>query len=124
MTSSRAGRVPYEFDAFGVAVGATVVSGGLAVVLPFLLALTGTLAALAFAAWVALARARAPNPRARSRSQWGIALFALGLGATVFLLGPEPLARIRGLLLALALLPLWAVERNPPPPAIGPLEAP
>lgn len=122
MNRRRRGLPAVEFDAFGVAVGASLVAGGLAIVLPFLLALTATLSALALAAWVAVARTRLPARAASGRWRGAVPLLLLGAGAVVFLLDPPPLARVRGLVLAVSLLPLWARERNPRPAAPGLVE--
>jgi hypothetical protein len=110
-----------EFDAFGVAVGCALVSGGLSVALPFLLALTGTLAALAFASWVVLLQQRAaPYRSLRGRSPL-LALGLLGVGAGAYLADPPLVGPERGLLLGLALVPLWLRERNRPfPVAVDP----
>ena len=99
-----------EFDTFRVAVGLAVIVGALALVAPYLTALTAVLAALAAAGWAA--------GRARDRSvgglvpghAWGLLVAALGAGAFFLLVGP--LQAARGLALALSLVPLWWVERS------------
>jgi hypothetical protein len=114
-----------EFDAFGAAVGAALVSGGLAVVLPFLAALTGTMVAIAFAAWAVLLRSRGAGARAdvlRPRSV--LALGCLAVGAAVYLGAPEPIGAFRGLALGVSVVPLWSLERNPPAPAFAVVEPP
>lgn len=101
-----------EFEGVGVAVGAALVSGLLSLVGPYLASLTGTLAALALAGWVA-ARARSGRP---SPSPWGwpccLALGALAAGALLFLAPPSALVRFRALPLAGALVPLWWTSRR------------
>ncbi|MGA8303208.1 MAG: hypothetical protein WA691_01270 [Thermoplasmata archaeon] len=104
--------LPTDFDPFGVAVGLAVIAGALALLAPYLNALTAALAALAGAGWVA---GRA-GERTRG-SGWllygraaAIGFATLGTGA--FFLLPEPFTSGRGLALALSLVPLWVVERR------------
>jgi hypothetical protein len=111
---SAPGRIPRSLDrdTWGMTVGTALIAGALSVELPFLVALTGTLAALAVASWARL-HSRAPrtaHPILGWRQAVGIGILALGAG--LFLLPPPPWAPLRGLLLAAALLPLWWVERR------------
>jgi len=101
-----------EFDVVGVSVGAAVVSGALSVVAPSLGALTASLAALALAGWLALAR-RTPSPPRHFGSVRGVlALVSLGFGAGLFLARTGGLEPYRGLVLGLSLVPLWSVARR------------
>lgn len=105
------------FDAFGAAVGLSVVSGALAIVEPFLGVLTGTLAALALAAWVLARReGTAGRARFRSRTGWGAWVVLGGMGI-LYLDPPVPFAPFRSLGLALALVLLWTAERGGRRPA-------
>ena len=112
MTRANGGPLAVELDALGLAVGLAIVTGGLSLLAPFLVALVEALAALAVASWamvVAEDRAAGPAPRSRRRA---MALAILVLGASGFLLAPSAAAPFRGILLALTLVPLWAVERR------------
>lgn len=113
-----------EFDAFGAAVGVGVVSGALSVVEPFLTALTGTLAALALAGWITLLRQRGAGLAELGRPGTAVALSVLVGGTTIFFLAPGPLTILRGLVLGLALAPLWLAERNRSVMPAGPAGAP
>jgi hypothetical protein len=111
------GRAPlrlFEFEAFGTAVGSAVVCGALSVLVPTLIAPTATLAALAVAGWLSLARRRG----SLSRNSVGLgpiaALCLLGGAAVGFLVSPPALSPFRGLLLAGGLVPLFAVGRARP----------
>jgi hypothetical protein len=106
-----------EFDTFSVAVGTALVAGALSILASFLDALTGTLAALALASWVALRSPVTKEWRDFFRAGRGVGLGTLCMGAAIFLLPPYPLASIRGLLLAVTLLPLWWSERRGTPGA-------
>lgn len=108
---SSAGPSRYGFGAFGMSVGLALIAGALALEIPSLAALVGTLAALALAGWAAGARGRT----ARSgRGRWSVAgaFVLLGVAALFFVSAPPALAETRGLALALGLLPLWLVERR------------
>ncbi len=110
MSRSAVPAATLEFDAFSVGIGAAVISGGFSLLEPFLSALTGTLAALAVAAWVARLR-RGPVGE-WLRGSRPIALAILATGAGLFL-APQPAwATYRGLVLGLALVPLWLAERS------------
>jgi hypothetical protein len=101
-----------EFEAFGVAVGAAIVSGALSLIAPFLVALTGALAALALAGWISRQRHRGTSRRDLVRVRTIVASSFLALGVGVFLASPPALLPFRGLVLAAGLLPLWATERG------------
>ncbi len=101
-----------ELEVFGTARACALVAGVLSLFAPFLNALTGTLAALAFAGWCS--GVGRDERRRRDAARPG-SLAALGIGAvgaTVFVF-PGPVSPARGLLLALALLPLWGFARFP-----------
>lgn len=100
-----AARPPLEFEVVGVAAGIGVVSGALALVGPYLAALTGALAALALAGWLA-ARSRTPGVALVDRGG-ALALVILGAAAVIYVAPPVGLASVRALLLGLALVPLW-----------------
>ncbi len=105
------------FDALGLAVGTALVAGALSLVAPFLIALTGTLAALSVASWTMV---QSPGGFAgwRYLTRDRIApLTILCAGSMVFLLPPRELVSVRGLLLALSLVPLWWAERPARRPA-------
>jgi hypothetical protein len=101
-----------EFEAFGAAVGLAVVCGALSLPFPFLIAPTATLAALALAGWVSLARRRGFLARIGFGARPTLALSVLGGGALGFLIPPPILAPFRGLLLAASLVPLFVTERT------------
>jgi hypothetical protein len=103
-----------EFDVVGMAVGTALVSGALSVAAPSLAALTGSLAALAWAGWIALVRRTTGSLRRAiwGRAGWAVAAGALGAG--LFLLDPPVLAPARGVALGLSLVPLWAIARRMP----------
>ncbi len=102
------------FEAFGTACGLAVVVGALALLVPSFATLTVSLVALAVAGWASARRRIAsgsagPGPL---RSAHALAL-ALLAGATVlYFLPDDALAAARSLLLALAVVPLWVVERG------------
>lgn|GEM_PF-1897159 len=100
------------FDTFGVAVATALVAGGLSLLAPFLTALTGTLAALAVTSWVVLHGQRNGTWREFLTAARKLGLGILGVGAALFLLPSGPLVPLRGIVLALTLLPLWWVERG------------
>ena len=102
----------FEFEAFGAAVGSALVCGALSVVFPPLVAPTATLAALALAGWVSLARRRGSLSRSGLGTGALAALGVLGGAGVGFLTLPSLLAPFRGLLLAGSLVPLFAVERT------------
>jgi len=111
MTQPLGGAPLGEFDVFGVATGCTLVVGALSILAPFLTALAGTLAALVLAGWCSTLRRDGTSLRRAARPDRGFALVTFGLGVFLFL-SPVGLATFRGLLLGLAVLPLWAVERR------------
>ena len=111
MTPVQEGWRSVGLDALGLAVGIALVAGALSLVAPFLIALTGTLAALSVASWAMVQSPRGFAGR-RTLSRYRIApLTILCAGAVVFLLPPRELVSVRGLLLALSLVPLWWAER-------------
>ena len=99
------------FAAFGTSVGLAVLLGALSVAVPGLVAVTGTLAALAVAGWATLPRRLGPTPWAR-RGAVSLVGCALLLGAAAYLLPPVFLVPYRGLAIALGLVPLWLLERR------------
>lgn len=113
MSAPGVGTGELGFDAFGSACGLAVISGGLSLVVPMFVPLTATLAALAVAGWASIHR----SGRMRvGRSlvlavTYGAPFVALSVGAVVFLDPPGSLGAYRGLLLGVALVPLWAAER-------------
>ena len=130
-----AGRTPpvLEFEVVGVAVGAALVSGSLS-----LLALVPGLAHRC-PGGPGSRRLGRPTERSSpgrtrgppSASRQGFGLGALALGGALFLAGPTPFLSVRGLVLAVSLLPLWAAARNLPskepvnvPPSGGDEEGP
>jgi hypothetical protein len=106
---ARGGPVPVvEFEVVGVAVGAALVSGALSVLGPYLASLTGALAALAFAGWIAGRSSTGPGLGPALREPGALlALASLAAGAAVYLGLAAPFARWRGLVLGVALVPLW-----------------
>lgn len=107
------------FDTFGVSVGAALVAGVLSIGIPFLAALTGTLAALAVASWVMVRGPPTVFWETFLPARRAIGLGILAGGAALFLFPPPLLATLRGPLLALTLLPLWWVERQGTRDAVG-----
>jgi hypothetical protein len=109
----RALSVP-EFDSFGIAVGSSLITGALSVIAPFLTALSVTLVVLAIAGWVALLRKEHSTGLRSVPSRRWAALVVLALGAVLFLT-PAPVPGVlHGLVLPVALVPLWLVERERP----------
>lgn len=102
----------FEFEAFGAAAGSAVVCGALSVVVPWLVTPTATLAALALAGWISLARRRGSLSRRGFGTGPAVALGILGVAAAGFLDSPTLLAPFRGLLLAGGLVPLFVIERT------------
>jgi len=106
---------PWEFDVLDGTVGAALVSGPLSLLAPYLASLTGALAALALAEWVARRWGTGPAaPRRRIRVGEGAALGCLAVGGGLFLGEATALGPGRGLLLALTLIPLWWAGRRLP----------
>lgn len=97
------------FDPFGAGVAGTLLMGGASVLLPFLAAGTATLAALSVAAWAA----RPPDRTGRNVRlvTTGAALAGLGGAAIVFVDPPAGVVPYRAILLAVALLGLFAAAR-------------
>jgi hypothetical protein len=112
LRGSRAGLPGLEFDTFSVALGLAVVTGGVSLAVPYLVALTGALVALAGAGWAA--------GRSRWRNGWRdlgqparcTGLLLVGAGVVAFFDLPGTLSVARGLALALSTVPLWLVERR------------
>ncbi|MGP8072015.1 MAG: hypothetical protein ACLPZM_02665 [Thermoplasmata archaeon] len=115
MTGSRIRSPVFEFEVVGVATGTALVSGALSLVAPYLASLTGALGALSVAGWVARrgTGARTGGQPSLDPREW-MAIGCLALGGGAFLFGPPLIATVRGLVLALSLVPLWAVGRNLP----------
>ena len=115
MTESRSVRVvPVEFEVFGTSTGVGLVAGALSVVYPFLASLAGTLAALALAGWASMLRRRGVGRAELARPDRLLALGLLGAGAVVYGIPTPGLTGFRGLLVALAVVPLWFAERHRP----------
>ena len=115
MTEPRSTRiVPVEFEVFGTSTGVGLVAGALSVVDPFLAALAGTLAALALAGWASMLRRRGAGRAELARPDRLLALGLLGAGAIVYAVPIPGLTGLRGLLVALAVVPLWLAERRRP----------
>ena len=99
-------------DPFSAAVTLALVTGAFAIDAPFLSSLVLALGALAIAAW--------STRRAHERSDGtggilpahGVGLISVGIGAASFFLLPSPVSVLRGLALAISLLPLWWIERR------------
>ncbi len=103
-----------DFEAVGVAVGAALVSGVLSLIGPYLASLTGALAALAFAGWVAARTSPGASPRPLRGGGAALVLSGLVVGTYLFLAPPASLVRFRALPLAGALVPLWwTTPRSP-----------
>jgi hypothetical protein len=100
-----------EFDVFPTAVIGALVTGVLSLLAPFLVALTGTLIALAVAGWCSSRRQDGTNLRSLGRPDRASALAALGLIEVLSLSPAVPWAAFRGLVMAAGILPLWWVER-------------
>ena len=115
MTALRSIRVvPLEFEVFGASTGVGLVAGALSLVDPFLAALAGTLAALALAGWASMVRRGGVGRADLTRPDRLLALGLLGAGAVVYGVPVPGLSGFRGFLLALAVVPLWLVERRRP----------
>jgi hypothetical protein len=104
----------FEFEAFSAAVGSGIVCGVLSFLVPFLVAPTASLAALALAGWVSIARRRGSLTRRGLGTGPAIALGILGCATVGFLVPPPPLVPLRGLLLGMGLAPLLVAERTRP----------
>ena len=115
MTEPRPVRtVPVEFEVFGTSTGVGLVAGALSVVEPFLVALSGTLVALALAGWASMLRRRGVGWAELARPDRLLAIGLLGGGAIVYGVSLPGLAPFRGLLVAAAVVPLWLAERRRP----------
>lgn len=101
----------FEFEPFRVAVGSAIVVGVLSVFIPWLVAPTAPLAALAVAGWVSLSLRRGAFSVRNLSGASAIALGVLGGAATAFFDPPLPIAPIRGCLLAAGLVPLYTIDR-------------
>lgn len=113
-----------EFDSFSTAAGSSLVTGALSVVAPFLTALSVTLVVLAMAGWVVLLRKERSSGRGAAPATRWAALATLVPGAALFLLpAPVPPA-LHGLVLPVALVPLWLVEKGRPWGPPSPQDAP
>ena len=123
MIPSEASPPPAHIEAFRLATGASVLSGAFSLLVPALIAASAALAALGFASWVSLASRRRPLFQARTKVRILCSLFAFGLTAVCFVAAPAPVASARGLILALGLVPLLALEhprRTRQIPTFGP----
>lgn len=101
-------------EAFGTAAGLAIVVGALAVVARPFDALTGTLTVLAVAGWASTHR-RSYGGLAtlgRSPGAYAVAFGVLGAAAVLFAETPPSFVPWRGLLLGLAIVPLWGTERR------------
>ncbi len=98
------------FDAFGTSVGFALIAGALSVEIHGLRALVGALAALALAGWSST-RPWGPGGRGRRLVSRGAALAALGASAGFYLFPPAGADVFAGFVLAIGLVPLWALER-------------
>lgn len=115
MTGPGSGRiVPVEFEVFGTSMGVGLIAGALSVMIPFLAALAGTLAALTLAGWASVLRRRGAGRADLVRPDRLLALGLLSAGAIVYGFPIAELTDLRGLLVALAVVPLWWVERRRP----------
>jgi len=115
VTVGRSNLPVLEFEVVGVAVGAALVSGALSLVAPYLASLTAALAALALAGWVVRWGTSASGERRSPlrRMEW-LALGCLALGGALFLSGAPPVLSVRGLVLVVSVVPLWAATRTLP----------
>ena len=122
MTDPRSVRFPpMEFEVFGTSMGVGLVAGALSVLEPFLAALAGTLAALAFAGWASMIGRRGGGWTELVRPGRLVALGLLAAGALVYgFPGPE-LLPFRGFLVTLAVVPLWLTERRRPAGLVRPI---
>lgn len=111
MTARPDGFRRFEFDAFSAAFASAEACGALSVIEPWLVAPTATLAAIALAAWMSLARRRGRFSRTRLRFALALVLFALGAAAAAFLAPPPEVENVRGFILALGLVPLFGLEK-------------
>jgi hypothetical protein len=100
-----------EIDPFRTAVAFAVISGALALIIPWLGSLTAALAALAIASWVRQHPIPA-SPRVTDRAGAVVAVACGAVGTTAFLFLPSPWSIARALLLGLSLLPLWRLDRR------------
>jgi hypothetical protein len=112
VTETRRPSLGDGFDVVGVSVGAGLLSGGLSLVAPGLVALTGSLAVLAIVGWLTLARQALGTVRRMVGGGTPWALASVGTGAGLFFVGGPLLASVRGLVLAVSLVPLWTVCRR------------
>lgn len=101
----------YDFEPFGVAVGAAVVCGILSIFIPWLVAPTASLSALSVAGWVSLTRRRGFLSWKHLRGASLAALGVLGGAAVGFLDPPASLEPLRGLLLAGGLVSFFVIDR-------------
>jgi hypothetical protein len=104
-----------DVDTFRAAVGFSVLSGALALALPFLTSLCVALVAIAVAAWVWERPPSMLRPATGTRRALGVAWGLAVAGAAAFALLPTPWSEGRGLALGLGLVPLWWVDRRSHP---------
>jgi len=114
MTARHHGAPSLGFDAFGGAVGLAVISGALAIVVPSLAVLTGTLAALAVAAWAVGGRAAAAGGGRRGGLRAAGEGTVVAAAALLYLDPVHGYAPFRSLGLALALVLFWAGTASGP----------
>lgn len=95
-----------ELDVFSAALGCGLVAAALSLVAPELTALAGTLAALTFAGWCARIAPVRPIARVLGRLRPLLALSVAGMGAILYGF-PGPIAAFRGIVVVVALVPLW-----------------
>lgn len=111
MTGGAGAPPVFEFEAFGAAVGSSLVCGALSVLVPVLIAPTASLAALAVAGWLSLTRRRGSLTKGGVGHASVIAFGILGGAGAGFVASPAFLAPFRGLLLAGGLVPLFVADR-------------
>lgn len=104
----------FGFDTFGTACGLAVVTGALALLTPTFNVLTATLVALALAGWASRHRTRAEGPRGGAVfvAPYVLSFGVLAAAVALFLDPRGTLGPCRGLLLGVALVPLWVTERR------------
>ncbi len=101
-----------EFEVVRPAVAFTVLAGALAVLLPFLNALVAALAAIAVAGAVRPGPRPPDGPGRRRAARWSTGAI-VAAGAVLFVTLPAPWSIGRGVVLAVATLPLVLVARGP-----------
>ena len=112
VTRSRPKGPPIAFDAFAVATGLALITGGLSLLARFLDSLVVALVAIAVAGWVVERRGTGVDRPVADGFAEGASWCVLAASGVAFALLPSPFELGRGLVLAVGLVPLWIARRR------------